>query len=53
MVMKISIFWDITPLFATYFYTGILFFDPEEGGDMFTRNFGWLSADYTALYPAS
>jgi hypothetical protein len=25
-------------------------FDPEDGGDMFLRNGGLLSADYTALY---
>jgi hypothetical protein len=28
-----------------------LFFDPEDGGDMFLRNVGGLSTDYTALYP--
>jgi hypothetical protein len=28
-----------------------LFFDPEGGGDISLRNFGWLSTDYTALYP--
>jgi hypothetical protein len=28
-----------------------LFFDTENGGDMFFRNVGWLSTDYTALYP--
>jgi hypothetical protein len=28
-----------------------LFFDPEDGGDMFLRNVGWLSIDNTALYP--
>jgi hypothetical protein len=28
-----------------------LFFDPEDGGDMFLRNVGWLSTDYTVLYP--
>jgi hypothetical protein len=27
-----------------------LFFDPEDEGDMFLRNVGWLSTDYTALY---
>jgi hypothetical protein len=27
-----------------------LLFNPEDGGDMFLRNFGWLSTDYTALY---
>jgi hypothetical protein len=28
-----------------------LFFDPEDGGEMFLQNIGWLSMDYTALYP--
>jgi hypothetical protein len=28
-----------------------LFFDPDDGGDMFLRNIGLLSADYRALYP--
>jgi hypothetical protein len=28
-----------------------LFFDPEGTGDIFFRNFGRLSTDYTALYP--
>jgi hypothetical protein len=27
------------------------FFDPENGGDMFLRNVGWNSTDYTASYP--
>jgi hypothetical protein len=27
-----------------------VFFDPENGGDMFLRNIGWLSTDYTASY---
>jgi hypothetical protein len=27
-----------------------LFFDPEDGGDMFLRNVGCLSTDYTALH---
>jgi hypothetical protein len=27
-----------------------LFFDPEDGGDIFLRNVGWVSAVYTALY---
>jgi hypothetical protein len=35
---------------CTGFLLGI-FFDPEDGGDMFLRNVGWLSADYTTLYP--
>jgi hypothetical protein len=39
-------------LLATCFHTGFLldlFFDLEEGDDIFIRNVGWLSADYTAL----
>jgi hypothetical protein len=28
-----------------------LFFDAEDGRNMFLRNVGWLSADYAALYP--
>jgi hypothetical protein len=28
-----------------------LFFDPEDGGDVFLRIVGWLAADCTALYP--
>jgi hypothetical protein len=27
------------------------FLHPEDGGDMFLRNVGCLSADYTAFYP--
>jgi hypothetical protein len=41
-------------LLATCFDSGFLlclFFYPEDGGDMFLRNVGWLSTDYTALYP--
>jgi hypothetical protein len=26
-----------------------LFFDSEDGGDMFLRNNDWLSKDYTSL----
>jgi hypothetical protein len=39
---------------ATSFHAGFLlglFFDPEDGGDMFFRNVGWLSANCTALCP--
>jgi hypothetical protein len=32
------------------FFLG-LFFDREDGVDMFLRNFGALSTDYTGLYP--
>jgi hypothetical protein len=32
-------------------FTIALFFDLEDGGDMFLRNVGSLSTDYTALYP--
>jgi hypothetical protein len=35
-------------------YAGSLlcwFLEPEDGGDMLLRNVGWLSTDYTALYP--
>jgi hypothetical protein len=27
------------------------FFDPEDGGDMFLRNVGCISTDYTASHP--
>jgi hypothetical protein len=27
-----------------------LYFDPEDGGDMFLENIGSLSVEYTALY---
>jgi hypothetical protein len=29
-----------------------LYFDPEDGADMFIRNVSWLSMDYAALYPS-
>jgi hypothetical protein len=28
-----------------------IFFDPEDGGDMFLRNVGWNWTDYKASYP--
>jgi hypothetical protein len=51
-VLKSTIFWNIT-LLATCFHFAIilsLFFEPENGGDMFLRNVGWHSKDYTELY---
>jgi hypothetical protein len=41
-------------LLATRIHVGILlglFFDPEDGGNMFLQNIGQLSTDYKALYP--
>jgi hypothetical protein len=38
---------------ATCLHAGILlslFFNPEDGGDMFLQIVGWLSRDYMALY---
>jgi hypothetical protein len=35
---------------AELFFLLDLFFDPENGSDMFLRNIGQLSTDYTALY---
>jgi hypothetical protein len=35
-------------------HAGFLFcliFNPEDGADILLRNTGWLSADYTTLYP--
>jgi hypothetical protein len=52
--MKSTIFWDMTPCsllnvdraqIATCFHAGFLlglFFDPEDEGDMFLRNVGFL-----------
>jgi hypothetical protein len=40
-------------LLATWFQNGIIFqiLDPEDEGDMYLRNLGWISTDYMALYP--
>jgi hypothetical protein len=46
--------WTNRALLATCLHTCFLlglYFDPEDGGDMFLRNVGSLSTDYTALYP--
>jgi hypothetical protein len=29
----------------------VLIFDPEDGGDMFLRNVGYILKDYMVLYP--
>jgi hypothetical protein len=41
----------LTPikLMKKYYFLLGLFFDPEDGGDMFLRNVGGISTDYTAL----
>jgi hypothetical protein len=51
---------QIKDLSVTWVLSGFLhgiFFYPEDGGDMFLRNVGWLSmelsTEYTALYPRS
>jgi hypothetical protein len=46
--MKSSVFWDITSFRPLKVY-GLFY--PEDGGDMFLRNVGLISKDYTALYP--
>jgi hypothetical protein len=65
VVIKSYIFQNITPcsplkgnrhraLLAICFHADFLlslFFDPEDGGDIFLRNVGYLSTDYAALYP--
>jgi hypothetical protein len=40
-------------LYAICFLVGFLldlFFDGDDGGDLFLRTVGWLSTEYTALY---
>jgi hypothetical protein len=61
--LRSTIFWDMTPCSPLSFnrrFAGTYrlhlqgrtyFFDPENGGDMFFRNVGWNSTDYTASYP--
>jgi hypothetical protein len=52
--MKSIIFWDATPyslLPLSYLLVlAEIFFDPEDGGDMFLRNVGCISTDYTASH---
>jgi hypothetical protein len=46
--------WKQVALLAICFHAAFLlclYFDLENGGDMFLRNVSWLSTDYTALYP--
>jgi hypothetical protein len=41
-------------MLAICFHAGVsldLFFDPENGGDMFLENVGLISTGYTALHP--
>jgi hypothetical protein len=52
---RISQAWNsVKDLLATSFHPRFflgLFFDPEDGGDIFLRKFGWLYTEYMALYP--
>jgi hypothetical protein len=54
--MKSSIFWDSESsacyLLHAIFLRGLVF-DPEDGGDMFLRNFGYILKDYMELYPTA
>jgi hypothetical protein len=53
--MKSSISYNITPAISAWYLLHIslfgLFFDIEDGRDMFLRNASRLSTDYTALHP--
>jgi hypothetical protein len=42
--------WQVI-LLATCLLAGNYFFDPEYGGDMFLRNVGCNSTDYTVSHP--
>jgi hypothetical protein len=64
VIIKSINFWDITPCsplsvnrrfggtyrqLSRWFLVQLIFY-PEDGGDMFIRNVGWHSTDYTASY---
>jgi hypothetical protein len=40
-----------SPLKINWRFEGTYRLDPEDGGDIFLRNVGWLLTDYTALFP--
>jgi hypothetical protein len=48
VVMKSIIFWDAACHLLTCWFLLNYFFDPEDGGDIFLRNVGCNSTDYTA-----
>jgi hypothetical protein len=60
--MFVAIFWIMknycplkTEFLLIYKHSACLlaeiFFDPEDGGDIFLRNIGCISTDYTASHP--
>jgi hypothetical protein len=62
VVMKSFIFWDIMPCsplaglhpLSCFVLVSFLLgshFNPEDGGDMYLQNVGWLSTNYMAIYP--
>jgi hypothetical protein len=64
VVMKSTVFWDITPsyllkvnwlaLHASCFHAGFLFslfFDPEDAGDRFLQNVSWLQRTTQCYIP--
>jgi hypothetical protein len=50
VTLKIIIFWDVTPC-SLLVLAQNCFFGPEDGGDMFLRNVGCISIDYTPHIP--
>jgi hypothetical protein len=55
VVIKSTIFWDITPCSPLSVnrrgFLLNLFFNHEDGGDIFLRMVGWHAIDDTTLYP--